>query len=330
VLVAVGRRAFSEGLGARAVGVAMDEKGRITVDAHYATSVPGIYAIGDVITGPMLAHKASEEGMAVAERIAGQASHVNYSAIPNIVYTWPELASVGITEEQAQTQDIPFRVGTFPFLGNGRARCMNETEGLVKILADTRTDRVLGIHILGPRASDIIAEAVIAMEFGASAEDIARSVHAHPTLRKPSKRRLSPCTSGRCTFEAAGGVPRISLRRAGAWSAARLRLLTVRLVASRPGFSSGGPGCLARCPAAWRPQPGCLPFAPVPVRCVAVSLHGSFREGNGLRAGQGQIREMLGANHIGGTQQHARSTRLCNSRIFRASCTAAVPPSPPG
>lgn len=187
VLVAVGRRPFSEGLGTREAGVAVDGRERITVDAHYGTSVPGIYAIGDVIGGAMLAHKASAEGSAVAEHIAGQASHVNYSAIPSIVYTWPELASAGMTEEQAQSQGIPFRVGTFPFLANGRARCMNETEGLVKILADTKTDQVLGIHILGPRASDIIAEGVIAMEFGASAEDIARSVHAHPTLPEAIK-----------------------------------------------------------------------------------------------------------------------------------------------
>jgi dihydrolipoamide dehydrogenase len=187
MLVAVGRRPFTEGLGAREVGVEFDERGRIKVDVQYATSVPGIYAIGDVITGPMLAHKASEEGVAAVERMAGQASHVNYDAIPNVVYTWPELASVGMSEEQAQTQGIQCRVGTFPFLANGRARCMNETEGLVKILADAKSDRVLGVHILGPRASDIIAEAAVAMEFGASAEDIARSVHAHPTLPEAIK-----------------------------------------------------------------------------------------------------------------------------------------------
>lgn len=187
VLVAVGRRPFSDGLGAREVGVAFDDRGRITVDAHGATNVAGIYAIGDVVSGPMLAHKASEEGIAVAERIAGQASHVNYDAIPSVVYTWPELASVGLSEEQAQSQGIAVRVGTFPFLANGRARCMSETDGLVKIIADATSDRVLGIHILGPRASDIIAEAVLAMEFGASAEDIARSVHAHPTLPEAIK-----------------------------------------------------------------------------------------------------------------------------------------------
>ena len=187
VLVAVGRRPYSDGLGAREIGVAFDDRGRIKVDEHYATSVPGIYAIGDVIAGPMLAHKAEEEGVAAVERMAGQAGHVNYDAVPNIVYTWPELASVGMSEEQAQSQEIDFRVGTFPFLANGRARCMNETEGAVKVLADAKTDRVLGIHILGPRASDIIAEAALAIEFGASAEDIARSVHAHPTLPEAIK-----------------------------------------------------------------------------------------------------------------------------------------------
>jgi dihydrolipoamide dehydrogenase len=187
VLVAVGRRPFSDGLGAREIGVRFDDRGRITVGEHFATSVPGVYAIGDVIAGPMLAHKASEEGIAAVEAMAGQAGHVNYDAIPNVVYTWPELASVGLTEEQAREQGIEFHVGTFPFMANGRARCMNETEGGVKILADAKTDRVLGIHILGPRASDIIAEAAIAMEFGASAEDIARSAHAHPTLPEAVK-----------------------------------------------------------------------------------------------------------------------------------------------
>jgi dihydrolipoamide dehydrogenase len=187
VLVAVGRRPFSDRLGAREIGVQFDERGRIEVGEHFATNVPGVYAIGDVIAGPMLAHKASEEGIAVVEAMAGQAGHVNYNAIPNVVYTWPELASVGITEEQAREQGIQFRVGSFPFMANGRARCMNETEGSVKILADAKTDRILGVHILGPRASDIIAEAAIAMEFGASAEDIARSAHAHPTLPEAVK-----------------------------------------------------------------------------------------------------------------------------------------------
>lgn len=187
VLVAVGRRPFSEGLGAREIGVQYDDRGRINVDAQFATSVPGVYAIGDVIAGPMLAHKASEEGIAAVEGMAGQSCHVNYDAIPNVVYTWPEFASVGMSEEQARSQEIQFRIGTFPFIANGRARCMNETEGGVKILADVKTDRILGIHILGPRASDIIAEGAIAMEFGASAEDLARSAHAHPTLPEAVK-----------------------------------------------------------------------------------------------------------------------------------------------
>jgi dihydrolipoamide dehydrogenase len=182
VLVAVGRRPFTTGLGTREIGIALDERGRIKVDGHYATNVPGIYAIGDVIAGPMLAHKAEEEGVAAVETMAGLPGHVNYDAVPNVVYTWPELASVGMSEEQAQSQEIQFRIGSFPFMANARAKCMNETDGAVKILADAKTDRVLGVHILGPRASDLIAEAAVAMEFGASAEDIARSVHAHPTL----------------------------------------------------------------------------------------------------------------------------------------------------
>jgi dihydrolipoamide dehydrogenase len=182
VLVAVGRRPYDRGLGAREAGVAYDEHGRIKVDAHYATSVPGVYAIGDVIAGPMLAHKAEDEGVVAVERMAGIAGHVNYDAIPSVVYTWPELASVGLSEEDAASRNLTINIGAFPFLANGRARCLNETEGLVKILADAKTDRVVGVHILGPRASDLIAEAALAMEFEASAEDIARTVHAHPTL----------------------------------------------------------------------------------------------------------------------------------------------------
>jgi len=187
VLVAVGRRPFTDGLGAREIGVELDDRGCIKVDAHYATTVAGVYAIGDVIPGPMLAHKAEEEGIAAVELMAGQAGHVNYDAVPSVVYTWPELASVGMTEEQARSQEIPINVGSFPFLANGRARAMNDTEGGVKIIADAKTDRVLGVHILGPRASDIIAEVAVAIEFGASAEDIARSVHAHPTLPEAIK-----------------------------------------------------------------------------------------------------------------------------------------------
>jgi dihydrolipoamide dehydrogenase len=182
VLVAVGRKAYTAGLGAAEVGVTFDDRGRIVVDKNYQTNVPGVYAIGDVIAGPMLAHKAEEEGVALAERLAGKAGHVNYEVVPGIVYTWPEVATVGLSEEAAKGSEIPYKTGTFFFLANGRARCMDETEGIVKIIAEAKTDRVLGVHIVGPRASDIIAEAVMAMEFGASAEDIARTMHAHPTL----------------------------------------------------------------------------------------------------------------------------------------------------
>lgn len=182
VLVAVGRKPHTAELGAVEVGINFDERGRIVVDEHYQTNVPGVYAIGDVIAGPMLAHKAEEEGVALAERLAGQAGHVNYDVIPGIVYTWPEVATVGLSEEAAKASEIQYKTGTFSFLANGRARCMDEAEGMVKIVAETKSDRVLGVHIVGPRASDLIAEAVMAMEFGASAEDIARTMHAHPTL----------------------------------------------------------------------------------------------------------------------------------------------------
>ena len=187
LLVATGRRPFTAGLGAAEAGVALDEKGRVRVDGDYQTNVPGIYAIGDVIAGPMLAHKASEEGVAAVEKMAGKAGHVSYGCIPNIVYTWPELASVGLTEEEARGGGREVRIGVFPFLANGRARALGEREGQVKLIADARTDRVLGAHILGPRASDLIAELALALEFGASAEDIARTVHAHPTLPEAVK-----------------------------------------------------------------------------------------------------------------------------------------------
>ncbi len=187
LLVAVGRRPYTEGLGAHELGVAFDPRGRIEVDAHYQTNVPGVYAIGDVIAGPMLAHKAEEEGVACVERMAGMAGHLNYAAIPNVVYTWPELASVGLSEEDARTQGITVKIGTFPFLANGRAKAMGEKDGQVKIVADAVTDRVLGAHIVGPHASAVIAELVVAMELGASAEDLARSVHAHPTLPEAVK-----------------------------------------------------------------------------------------------------------------------------------------------
>jgi dihydrolipoamide dehydrogenase len=187
VLVAIGRTPYTKGLGLEEAGVARDERGRVTVDAHYATNVPGIYAIGDVIAGPMLAHKAEDEGVAVAEILAGKAGHVNYDVIPNVVYTFPEVASVGKSEEELKAAGIAYAVGKFPFTANGRAKVNMTTDGFVKILADAKTDRVLGVHILGPDAGNMIAEAAIAMEFGASAEDIARTCHAHPTLSEAVK-----------------------------------------------------------------------------------------------------------------------------------------------
>lgn len=187
VLLSIGRRAYSEGLGAQEAGVALDDRGRVVVDGKFATNVPGIYAIGDVIAGPMLAHKAEEEGVAAAEIIAGQHGHVNYAAIPSVVYTWPEVASVGETEEQLKARGVEYKVGKFPFTANGRARAMAETDGFVKILADKTTDRVLGAHILGADAGTVIAEIVTAIEFGASAEDIARTSHAHPSLNEAVK-----------------------------------------------------------------------------------------------------------------------------------------------
>jgi dihydrolipoamide dehydrogenase len=187
VLLAIGRRAYTESLGLAEAGVALDERGRVKTDAHYATSVPGIWAIGDVIVGPMLAHKAEEEGVALAELLAGQHGHVNYGAIPGVVYTWPEVASIGETEEQLKTRGQAYKVGKFPFMANGRARAMGEMDGFVKILADKDTDRVLGAHIIGPDAGTLIAEIAIAMEFGASAEDVARTCHAHPSLNEAVK-----------------------------------------------------------------------------------------------------------------------------------------------
>lgn len=187
VLVAIGRRAFTAGLGLEAAGVAVDERGRVKVDGHFATNAPGIWAIGDAITGPMLAHKAEEEGVAVAERLAGQAGHVNYEAIPGVVYTWPEVASVGRTEEQLKADGVAYKAGKFPFTANGRARAMGDMDGFVKILADAKTDRVLGAHIIGPDAGTLIAEIAIAIEFGASSEDVARTCHAHPSLNEAVK-----------------------------------------------------------------------------------------------------------------------------------------------
>jgi dihydrolipoamide dehydrogenase len=187
VLVSTGRVPFTEGLGLKEAGVAMDERGRVAVDRHYATNVPGIYAIGDVIVGPMLAHKAEDEGVAVAELLAGQAGHVNYDVIPAVVYTMPEIASVGKSEEELKAANVAYNVGKFPFTANGRAKANQQTDGFVKILADAKTDRVLGVHIVGSDAGNMIAEAAIAMEFGASAEDIARTCHAHPTLPEAVK-----------------------------------------------------------------------------------------------------------------------------------------------
>jgi len=186
-LVAIGRRPHTNGLGLEAAGVAIDNKGRITTDAHFRTNVPGIYAIGDVIAGPMLAHKAEEEGVAVAEILAGQAGHVNYETVPGVVYTWPEVATVGKSEEELKSAGVAYKVGKFPFTANSRARCNADTDGFVKILADAKTDRVLGAHILGPEAGTLIHECVMAMEFGASAEDIARAFHGHPTLNEAVK-----------------------------------------------------------------------------------------------------------------------------------------------
>jgi dihydrolipoamide dehydrogenase len=187
VLVAIGRVPYTEGLGLKELGVKLDERGRVIVDHYYATNIPGVWAIGDAIAGPMLAHKAEDEGVALAEILVGQAGHVNYDAIPNVVYTYPEIAVVGKTEEELKAAGIAYNVGKFPFTANGRAKVNLTTEGFVKILADAKTDRVLGVHLICADAGNMIAEATIAMEFGASAEDIARTCHAHPTLPEAVK-----------------------------------------------------------------------------------------------------------------------------------------------
>ena len=186
VLVAIGRRPNTDGLGLDKVGVAT-EKGRVVIDDHFKTNVPGIYAIGDVVRGPMLAHKAEDEGVAVAEIIAGKHGHVNYDAIPGVVYTSPEVASLGKTEEELKAAGASYKVGKFPFSANGRARAIRHTDGFVKVLADATTDRVLGCHIIGPHAGDLIAEVTVLMEFGGSSEDLARTCHAHPTLAETVK-----------------------------------------------------------------------------------------------------------------------------------------------
>ena len=187
VLIAIGRRPFTAGLGCEDAGLSCDDQGRIIVDDHFQTNLEHVYAIGDVIRGPMLAHKAEDEGIAVAERLAGQAGHVNYDAIPSVIYTYPEVASVGQTEEQLKAAGTAYNSGKFPFTANGRAKVNRTTDGFVKILADAATDRILGVHIIGPQAGELIAEAVALIEFGASSEDLARICHAHPTLSEAVK-----------------------------------------------------------------------------------------------------------------------------------------------
>ena len=187
ILVAIGRKPLTAGLGLEGAGVVVEKSGRICVDENFQTNVTGIYAIGDLIAGPMLAHKASEEGVVFAERLHGEGGRVEYEYLPGVCYTWPEAASVGKTEEQLKNEGVDYAVGRFNFLANGRARCMDETDGFVKILAEKASGRILGIHIVGPRASDLIAEAVTAMTFGATAEDLAMTFHAHPTLAEAIK-----------------------------------------------------------------------------------------------------------------------------------------------
>ena len=196
VLLAVGRIPNTDLLGLEAVGIALDKRGRIPVDAHFATAIPGVYAIGDVIPGPMLAHKAEEEGIACVEHLVSGSGHVDYDAIPSVVYTNPEIASVGKTEEELKSAGVSYRKGSFPFMASGRARALGHTEGRVKVLSDATTDRVLGVHIIGPHAGDLIAEAAMAITFKASAEDIARTCHAHPTLAEALKEAAMAATNG--------------------------------------------------------------------------------------------------------------------------------------
>lgn len=196
-LVAVGRKPYTDNLGLEKAGVKTDERGRVEVDAHLQTNIPGIYAIGDVVKGAMLAHKAEEEGTFVAEVIAGQKPHINYNLIPGVVYTWPEVASVGYTEEQLKENGTPYKAGSFPFKASGRARASMDTDGLVKVLAHKDTDEILGVHMIGPRCADMIAEAVVAMEFRASAEDIARISHAHPTFTESFREAALDATAKR-------------------------------------------------------------------------------------------------------------------------------------
>lgn len=197
VLVSIGRKAYTDGLNAEAAGVKITERGLVEVNDHLQTSAPHIYAIGDVVKGVMLAHKAEEEGVFAAETIAGQKPHINYLLIPGVVYTWPEVASVGYTEEQLKEKGIKYKTGKFPFMASGRARASMDTDGLVKVLADAATDEILGVHMIGPRTADMIAEAVVAMEFRASAEDIARMSHAHPTYTEAFKEACLAATGNR-------------------------------------------------------------------------------------------------------------------------------------
>ena len=197
VLVAVGRKAYTDNLGLDKVGITVDDRGRVAVDDHLQTPVPGIYAIGDVVKGAMLAHKAEEEGIFVAETIAGQKPHINYNLIPGVVYTWPEVAAVGQTEEQLKAAGVAYKVGSFPFKASGRARASMDLDGLIKVLAHQETDEILGVHMIGPRAADLIAEAVVAMEFRASAEDIGRISHAHPTFTESFKEAALDATGKR-------------------------------------------------------------------------------------------------------------------------------------
>ncbi|WP_114751281.1 dihydrolipoyl dehydrogenase [Pleomorphovibrio marinus] len=197
VLVSIGRRPYTEGLNAEAAGVKINDKGQVEVDDHLRTDADNIYAIGDVIRGAMLAHKAEEEGVFVAEQIVGQKPHVNYLLIPNVVYTWPEVAAVGYTEEQLKEKGIKYKTGKFPFMASGRARASGDLDGLVKVMADAETDEILGVHMVGPRAADMIAEAVVAMEFRASAEDIARMSHAHPTYTEVFREACLAATDNR-------------------------------------------------------------------------------------------------------------------------------------
>ncbi|MCZ4272449.1 dihydrolipoyl dehydrogenase [Maritalea porphyrae] len=196
ILVAIGRTPYTQGLGLEAAGVELDERGRVKTDAHYKSNVDGIYAIGDVIVGPMLAHKAEDEGVAVAEIIAGQAGHVNYGVIPGVVYTNPEVASVGQTEDDVKAAGIEYKIGKFNFTANGRAKAMRATDGFVKIIADKNTDRVLGAHIIGKGAGEIIHELAVLMEFGGSAEDLARTCHAHPTMSEAVREAAMGCGDG--------------------------------------------------------------------------------------------------------------------------------------